>query len=95
MIYFEKNLGNFGQAMAIPAVSLPTALLGKNYRSSTKNQLAQSDIVHRMLIKNGKRTMMIRCILTELLECKVHEKRLCLLTSCNNSVRKHQIILAF
>ena len=35
-------------------------------------------VVHRMLIKNGKRTMMIRCILTEVLECKVHEKRLCL-----------------
>ena len=32
-----------------------------------------SPIIHWMLIKNGKRTMMIRCILTELLECKVHE----------------------
>ena len=31
-------------------------------------------VVHRMLIKNGKRTMMIRCILAELLECKVQEK---------------------
>ena len=56
-------------------------------------------IVHRMLTENGKRTMMIRCILTELLECKVHEKCLCLLMSAlfsgtlsyNNSVRKHQI----
>ena len=38
-------------------------------------------VVHRMLIKNCKRTMMIRCILTELLECKVHEKCLCLLIS--------------
>ena len=43
---------------------------------------------------------MIWCILTELLECKVHEKRLCLLISalfrtlsCNNSVRKHQITM--
>ena len=26
MIYFEKNMGNFGQAMAVPAVPLPTAL---------------------------------------------------------------------
>ena len=32
-----------------------------------------SQIVHWMLIKNGKRTLLIRCILTELLECKVHE----------------------
>ena len=37
-------------------------------------------IVHQMLIKNCKVTMMIWCILTELLECKVHEKCLCLLT---------------
>ena len=36
-------------------------------------------VVHPVLIKNGRRTMMIRCILTELLECKVNEKRLCLL----------------
>ena len=36
-------------------------------------------VVHQMLIKNCKITMMIRCILTELLECKVHEKCLCLL----------------
>ena len=36
-------------------------------------------VVHWMLIKNGKRTMMILCILTELLECKVREKCLCLL----------------
>ena len=40
-----------------------------------------SSIVHWMLIINGKRTMMIRCIFTELLECKVHEKCLCLLMS--------------
>ena len=38
-------------------------------------------VVHPMLIKNGKRTMIIRCILTELLECKVHEKCLCLCMS--------------
>ena len=31
-------------------------------------------VVHEVLINNGKRTMMIRCILTELLACKVHEK---------------------
>ena len=31
-------------------------------------------VVHQMLIKNCKRTMMIQCILTELLECKFHEK---------------------
>ena len=37
-----------------------------------------SPIVHWMLIKNGKRTVMIWCILTELLECKVHEECLCL-----------------
>ena len=29
-------------------------------------------VVHRMLVKNGRRTMMIRCILTELMECEVH-----------------------
>ena len=59
-----------------------------------------SPIAHWMLIKNGKRTMMIRCILTELLECKIHEKCLCLLMSAlfgtlisNNSVRKHQITM--
>ena len=58
--------------------------------------------VHWMLIKNCKRTMMIRCILTELLECKVHEKCLCLLMSallrtwsCNNLVRNHQITMVF
>ena len=38
-----------------------------------------SPIVHWMLINNGKRTTMIRCILTELLKCKVQEKCLCLL----------------
>ena len=38
-------------------------------------------VVHQMLIKNCKITMMIRCILTELLECKVHEKCPCLLMS--------------
>ena len=38
-------------------------------------------VVHQMLIKNCKITMIIRCILTELLECKVHEKCLCLLMS--------------
>ena len=27
MIYFEQKAGNFGQAMAVPAVSLPTALI--------------------------------------------------------------------
>ena len=55
---------------------------------------------HWMLIKAGKRTMMIRCILKELLRCKVHEKCLCLLMSalfwifgCNNSVRKHQVTM--
>ena len=55
-----------------------------------------SPIVQWMLIKNGKRTMMIRWILAELLECKVHEKCLCVLTSApywnfdlHNSVRKH------
>ena len=96
--------------------------LGKNYRSSIKNQLAQSDsslnvdqkmanhsfyiesfnylkvkdakefpglkdtrITMVALIKgksfsskNSKRTMMIRCILTELLESKSHEKCSCL-----------------
>ena len=57
-------------------------------------------VVHRMLIKNGKKTTMIQCILKELLECKVHEKCLCLLMSaffltlsCINSVRKHQITM--
>ena len=30
-------------------------------------------IVNWMLIKNGTRTMMVQCILTALLECKVHE----------------------
>ena len=37
-----------------------------------KNNL-HHPVVHRM-IKNDKRTMMIRCILTELLECKVRSK---------------------
>ena len=36
-----------------------------------------SPIVHWVLIKSGRRTMMIRCILTQLLECKVHDKCLC------------------
>ena len=36
-------------------------------------------VLHQMLIKNCKITIIIRCILTELLECKVHAKRLCLL----------------
>ena len=27
MIYFEQKEGNFGQAMAVPAVPLPTALI--------------------------------------------------------------------
>ena len=27
MIYFEQKAGNFGQAMAVPAVPLPTALI--------------------------------------------------------------------
>ena len=36
-------------------------------------------VVHQMQIKNCKITMIIRCILTELLECKVHEKCFCLL----------------
>ena len=40
-----------------------------------------SPIVHWILIKNGKRIMMIWCMLTELLECKFHEKCLCLLMS--------------
>ena len=26
-----------------------------------------------MLIKNGSKTMLIRCIITELLQCKVHK----------------------
>ena len=47
--------------------------LGKNSRSSIENQLAQSDSSLNA-IKNGKRTMMIRCILTELLECKDYGK---------------------
>ena len=34
-----------------------------------------------MLIKNGKITMIIQSILKELLECKFHEKCLCLLVS--------------
>ena len=38
-------------------------------------------VVHQMLIKNCKITMTIRCILTELRECKVHEKCPCLLMS--------------
>ena len=57
-------------------------------------------VVHQMLIKNCKITMMIRCILTELLDCKFHEECLCLLmstlfrtSSCNNLVRKHQITM--
>ena len=27
MIYFEQKAGNFGQAMAVPAVPLPTVLI--------------------------------------------------------------------
>ena len=38
-------------------------------------------IVYKMLIKNCKRTMMILCTLTELQECKVHDKCLCLVMS--------------
>ena len=30
-----------------------------------------------MLIRNGQSAMMARCILTELLQCTVHEKYLC------------------
>ena len=52
-----------------------------------------SPIVPWMLIKNGKRTMIIRCIFTELLECKVHENAYVSLCqhvfetlSCNNSL---------
>ena len=59
-----------------------------------------SPIVHWMLIKSVKGTMMIRCITTELLGCKVHEKCSCLfmsatfgILSCNNFVRKHQITI--
>ena len=68
--------------------------LGKNSRSSIENQLAQSNCSLNA-DENGKRTMMIRCILTELLECKVHEKAYVSICqyffgtpSCNNSVRK-------
>ena len=70
--------------------------LGKIKGAQLKMNLA-SPIVYWMLIKNGKRTMMIRSILTELLECKVHE--ICLsfalfgTLGCNNSVRKHQITM--
>ena len=52
-----------------------------------------SPIVRWMLIKDGKGIMIIRCILTELLECKVHENAYVSLCqhffkhlSCNNSV---------
>ena len=38
-------------------------------------------IVHWMLVRNGKRTVTIQCILTELLQCKLHAKCLCLLMS--------------
>ena len=38
-------------------------------------------VVHQMLIKSCKITMIIRYILTELLECEVHEKCLSLLMS--------------
>ena len=35
-------------------------------------------VVHQMLIKNCKITMITWCIFTELLECKVHEECLCI-----------------
>ena len=54
--------------------------LGKSKGAQLKINM-HSPIVHWMLIKNGQRTMMILCILTELLECRVHEKCLCLLMS--------------
>ena len=59
-------------------------LCGSNWVEIEGAQLKinlHSPIVHRMLIKNDERTMMIRCILTELLERKVHDKCLCLLMS--------------
>ena len=54
--------------------------LGKNKGAQLKINL-HSPIVRLMLIRNGKRTMIIRCILTELLECKIDEKGSCLLMS--------------
>ena len=57
-------------------------------------------IDHRMLIKNGTRTMMIRCVLAELLECKFHENAYVSLCQhffgtlcCNSFVIKHQITM--
>ena len=59
-----------------------------------------SPIAHRMLIRNGKITKMIRCIYTELLECKVYKRWLCFLMSalfwtlsCNNSVKNYQMTM--
>ena len=43
--------------------------LAKNKGAQLKINL-HHPVVNRMLIKNGKRTMMIRCIITEVLECK-------------------------
>ena len=45
-------------------------------RSSIKNQLTQSKSALNVGLY-GQRTMMIPCILTELLQCKIHEKCLC------------------
>ena len=44
-------------------------------RKFNKNQLTQSDSALNA-DKNGHRTMVIRCIFTELLQCKVQEKML-------------------
>ena len=54
-------------------------------------------IVHSMLTREGRRTMIIWCTVTELLQCKVNERcghvHFSGLLRCNNSVRTHQIIM--
>ena len=71
------SLQNIGLSILTQQGSEHVKPYGSNWVKIKGAQLKinlHSPIVQRMLIKDGKRTTVIRCILTELLECKVHEK---------------------
>ena len=72
----------------------------KNKGAQLKINLYSPIVLQLNADQNGKRTMMIRCILTELLECKVHGNAYVSLCqhifgtlSGSNSVGKHQITM--
>ena len=94
-----ENIGRLIWAQRTPEHVKPCGTNWVKIKGAQLKVNLHHQVVHQMLIKNCEVTMMIWFILTELLECKVHEKCLCLLkslhflrtSSCNNLVRKHQI----